>query len=213
MDFLQVRVADNSEAIVIAFDICSSSDIVEQFIKRGELHRYVTLLTKIKEYLAAQQVALQKTALFEPYKFTGDGWILLFPTTPESRQVVGPAVLRFMRELSVWYGRAFPTLIDEHLDTALPTPGITFGVDVGQIHHMKVFQRDEYVGRAIIVACRLQGAVKENDTSPEYKALVSNAAFNVFGDGVSGFNLRDDVRKLWNISLGKDFRCKNIKLI
>ena len=78
---------------------------------------------------------------------------------------------------------------------------------------MKVFGRDEYVGRAIIVACRLQSEVKDNDPSPEYKALVSNAAFNALVNGIDSTKYTDELKKLWNISGGKDFRCKKLTLI
>jgi len=43
---------------------------------------------------------------------------------------------------------------------------------------MTIYGQREYVGRALNVACRLQAAIKDNDNSPAYKALVSKAAFN-----------------------------------
>ena len=45
---------------------------------------------------------------------------------------------------------------------------------------MKIYGQQEYIGRALNVACRLQAAIKDADDSPAYKALVSNAAFNKY---------------------------------
>lgn len=55
--------------------MCSSSDIIEELTLSGDLRCYDQLLTSLKEYLAKAQ----DTVLFDPYKFTGDGWILLLP--------------------------------------------------------------------------------------------------------------------------------------
>ncbi len=67
----------DGDALVVVFDMCSSSDVLEELTLSGDLWRYDELLTSIKEYLANAQGKV----LFDPYKFTGDGWILLFPAS------------------------------------------------------------------------------------------------------------------------------------
>jgi hypothetical protein len=73
MEYRRVKI--QGDALVVAFDMCSSSDILEELTLRGDLGRYDRLLASIKEHLANAQ----RDVLFDPYKFTGDGWILLFP--------------------------------------------------------------------------------------------------------------------------------------
>ena len=84
------RIKFRGDAIVVAFDICSSSDIIEELTLKGDMARFHTFLSKIKHYLADTQ----KTVLFDPYKFTGDGWILLFPPNTD-----GQLLLTFLRNL------------------------------------------------------------------------------------------------------------------
>jgi hypothetical protein len=67
------------DSIVVALDMCSSSDVIEELTLRGDLKRLQNFLTTLKEYLASAQ----KRVVFDPYKFTGDGWILLFLPTPK----------------------------------------------------------------------------------------------------------------------------------
>jgi hypothetical protein len=72
MEYSRIRL--DGEALVVAFDMCSSSSIMEQLLLAGDMSCLTGLLTAIKQRLAVEQ----KTVPFDPYKFTGDGWIL-FP--------------------------------------------------------------------------------------------------------------------------------------
>jgi hypothetical protein len=72
MNYLRVPI--QGDAVVIALDMCSSSDIIEELTLASDLKRFQDFLTSLKEYLASAQ----RSVLFDPYKFTGDGWILLF---------------------------------------------------------------------------------------------------------------------------------------
>lgn len=210
MKYLDVILGQDCEAIVVAFDMCSSSDIIEKLIARGELRRYTKLLEKIKHHLADAQ----QNAPFVLYKFTGDGWILLFPIKDnDGCPIDGRVVLQFMRNFSVWFKRAFRELVAKYLDMPPSTTGVTFGVDVGPLHRMKMYQRDEYIGRAIFVACRLQGAIKDRDKSPGYKALVTKSVFNDHLALATGYKAQEVQRKLRNIGGGAVFRCKKIQLL
>ena len=74
-----IRIHHMKEAVVVAFDICSSSDIIEGLILRNDVERFMSFLGSLKNYLAK----LQKSIGFEPYKFNGDGWILFFPVASD----------------------------------------------------------------------------------------------------------------------------------
>jgi len=94
MTYTRLRI--DGDAIVVAFDMCSSSDIIEELTLKGDMARFRGFLTKIKRYLASAQNAV----LFDPYKFTGDGWILLFPSDTK-----GQSLLTFLHS-----GRPTPSL-------------------------------------------------------------------------------------------------------
>ena len=210
MQYLDVTLSQDHEAIVVAFDICSSTEVIESLIRRAELGRYTKLLEKIKHHLADAQ----RTLPFVLYKFTGDGWILLFPLSDNQGQRVDVRqVLTFMHDLSVWFKRAFQEFVGKHLDTPLSTTGIKFGVDKGPLHRMTMYQRKEYIGRAIIVACRLQAAIKDRDKSPAYKALVTNSVFNNHFAPVTEYKVTAVKRILQNIAGGAPFQCKKIDLL
>ena len=105
-----VRVRFDGEAIVVAFDMCSSSDIIEGLTLRGDLSRFQGFLGSLKHYLASAQESIT----FDPYKFTGDGWILLFPV-----ETAGGALLPFLRELCAFFEREFQAEVLAHLEPGL----------------------------------------------------------------------------------------------
>lgn len=204
MLFKRVVFSDGQEAIVVAFDICSSSDVIEELTGRADINRYRRLIGQIKKHLAKAQ----KRILFDPYKFTGDGWILLFP----AEGLNGKHFLRFMKDLSTFFKREFKKLV-KFLDTPPETTGITFGVDKGPIFRTTIFQAHEYIGRPINVACRLQGAIKDKDVDPAYRVLVTNAVYNGHLKPATGYSAVETTRSLRNIRGGKKFQCVQIGLL
>lgn len=199
------RVPIQGEAVVIAFDMCSSSDIMEELTLSGGLKRLEDFLTKLKQYLASAQ----QSVAFDPYKFTGDGWILLFPeATP------GRALFKFLQDLCRYFEREFRREVLCHLSTPPSITGLTFGVEMGPLVSMTMYGQPEYIGRALNIACRLQNAIKDRDKSPAYKALVSNAVYRKYlafsPRHVKVYKVR---RRLRNIRGGVDFHCKKIHLL
>ena len=162
------RVRLDEEILVVAFDLCSSSMIMEQLLLGGDISCLTDLLTAIKRHLAAEQ----KHLLFDPYKFTGDGWILLFPANTD-----GSALMAFLERLCRFYSDEYRRLIKPNLRNVLKIVGLSFGIDRGWVSRMKMYGQTEYIGRPMIVACRLQGAVKDKGGSPAYKALVTYHAY------------------------------------
>lgn len=199
------RVAIEGDALVVTFDMCSSTTVVEELTLCGALNRYDELVTNVKEHLAAAQ----RKVLFDPYKFSGDGWILLFPA-----EVKGQSVFECLQDLCKFYERAVEQTILRHLPSRPAVTGLTFGIEKGPLLPMTIYGQREYVGRALNVACRLQAAIKDNDKSPAYKALVSNAAFNDYFPSVPGLvKVWDVKRKLRNIGGDRDFYCKKIEFL
>ena len=70
--------------IVVAFDLCSSSQIMEDLLLSEKFDRYETFLTCVKRWLMNWTNSHPSgNGRFELYKFTGDGWILLFPAATD----------------------------------------------------------------------------------------------------------------------------------
>ena len=105
---------------MVAFDICSSSMIMEQLLLAGDMICLTEFLTAIKQHLAAEQERLP----FDPYKFTGDGWILLFPAKTD-----GPALTAFLERLCRFYRDEYKRRIKPNLVTAPKIAGLSFGID------------------------------------------------------------------------------------
>lgn len=108
------RVRLDEEVLVVAFDLCSSSMIMEQLLLGGDVSCLTDLLTAIKRHLAAEQ----KHLLFDPYKFTGDGWILLFPANTD-----GSALMAFLERLCRFYRDEYRRLIKPNLQKVLKIVG------------------------------------------------------------------------------------------
>lgn len=191
MKYLRVRIL--GDAVVVAFDMCSSSDIIEELTLRGDLQRFKRFLTSLKQYLARAQ----RTILFDPYKFTGDGWILL----------------TFLKDLCAFFRTEFKEQVLQHLGTPPSITGLTFGLEKGPLASLKMYGQREYLGRALNVACRLQNAVKDKGGSPAYKALVSNAVFNEYFAPAKKFKVVRAKRTLRNIRSGADYQCRKIALL
>jgi hypothetical protein len=201
MDYLRLRPdAFSGGAVVLSFDMCSSSDILEELILKNKVDRFHSLVGAIKHWLSDAQ----KIVTFDPYKFTGDGWILLLP----ERSTGGDYLLALLQGLAAFFRREFESRVMPCLDTPPKMMGLTFGLDNGPISAaMKIFASDEYVGRPINIACRLQTAVKDLTRNPQYQGLISASAFDAYL--ASAANLQSTLQQmpLRNIRGGSPFRC------
>jgi hypothetical protein len=194
------RVLISGDAIVVAFDICSSSDMLEELILRSDIRPYEYVIRELKHHLAKAQ----ESVLFDPYKFTGDGWILLFPANTS-----GVSLWSMLTELSLFYRATVEEHLLPRLNIRPKVNGLTFGIDFGPVAKMTIFQQTEYVGRAITVACRLQSAVgtlaKENAS---FKALISATAFSEYFAQAGKIRSWNKTVPLRNIRDGRGFSCK-----
>lgn len=199
-----VRVNRIGDAIVVTFDMCSSSKVLERMTLSADLPRFHNFLLKLKQYLAAQQQEIS----FDVYKFTGDGWILLFPATTE-----GTLLLKFLHDLCVFFKDSFQKDIARFMDSVPEIVGLTIGIEKGPLARMTISGAKEYVGRALNVACRLQGAVKDRDGSPAYRALVSNRVFTEYFAKANSYKPFKVTRALRNIGEGDRFGCREFELL
>src|SRR5689334_25068262 len=110
--------------IVVVLDLCSSSQIMEDLLLSEKFDRYEAFLTCIKRWLMNWTEAHSPPkGRFELYKFTGDGWILLFPDT-----ISGAALMEFMYTLCEMINAELDRHIIPSLSSVPSVLGATLGV-------------------------------------------------------------------------------------
>jgi len=187
--------------IVVAFDICSSTSIIEDLHKTENIIKWRDFLIWIEDYLHAKS----KEYDFNIYKFTGDGWILLFnPDTP------GENLVNFIQGFCNQFKARYKRKIEDFLETPPTLSGVNFGIDRGSLIGFIMNRKTEFVGRAINVACRLQGAIKDKDKSPQYKALITKPLYQELRSSFKGLKRTRARRKLRNIAEGNEVHCMKI---
>lgn len=189
--------------VVVAFDICSSTAILEDLLLTGNEKIWRDLLIGLEQKLQEQKQA----DILLPYKFTGDGWILLFP-----REIKGTRLIDYLEELSESFDVLFRVYVRPHLQITNKT-GLTFGVDLGQLLRLEMMEKVEYVGRALNIACRLQGSLAAIDPSPAYKVLFSSTAFSSLGVKTSLRASQPVTASLRNVMSGEGLQCVKVDLI
>ena len=194
--------------IVVVIDLCSSSQIMEDLLLSEKFDRYEAFLTCVKRWLMNRSEAHSPPkGRFELHKFTGDGWILLFPGT-----IGGEHLVRFMYSLCEMIKAELARHILPCLSSMPAVLGATLGVEAGNLVRMTMNERDEYVGRALNIACRLQDAVKDKEPHSDcYKALVSARLYNERLEKASAnYKVESTTCSLRNILGGSGFECRKI---
>jgi len=193
-----------TKRIVVTFDICSSSDILEDVIKTENIDKWWYLLNGLKKHIEKEMNDLD----FEIYKFTGDGWILLF-----DYNYPGCEILKFLSDLSKIFDVNFRNRILDILDTHPDIIGLTFGMDRGTLIELIIKGETEYIGRPINIACRLQNAIKDKDENPQNKVMMTKHLYNTMKDEISNYSHEKVKRILRNISGNRIFHCVKVSLL
>ena len=191
------------EKIVVAFDMCSSSNIIEDLTLTNNVKAMRDIIIQTKNFLRRES----KKFRFIRYKFTGDGWILLFPI-----DISGTELMSFLTQLSKRFKTELRNRVLSVLDEVPSITGLTFGLDRGRLIKFIIDKKPEYIGRPLNVACRLQSAIDQRDSAPQYKVLMSKHAFKAFSDDLAGYTMWKVTRSLRNIRGGKRFRCIKLHL-
>jgi class 3 adenylate cyclase len=192
------------QKLVLFFDLCSSTSILDDLIHSDRQERWRNLLIALKNFLLEEQ----EKQHFEIYKFLGDGWVLLFdPDYPAN------ALFGFLQKLCNKYDTLYKANIAGVLQSDVGNVGITFGLEKGPLMRVIMNSQTEYIGRALNIAARLQGAIKDKDSKPQGKVLMSNNVYEDFKTALLGkFRVLNVKRKLRNISGGKNYRAKKLLL-
>ncbi len=193
------------QAIVVVFDMCSSSNIVDDLHASGKLHCLKAFFTDLRRHLEKEQ---RRSVPFTSYKFVGDGWILLFPPNTDGERLLG-----FLEGLCLFFAVGFRRSLLPHLSRHPSEVGITIGIEAGEVTPIVMDAQQEYIGRAINVACRLQTALKEKGGDPAYSALVSNRVYREYFANTTPHRVHKVTRNLRNIAGGAEFECRRIWLV
>jgi class 3 adenylate cyclase len=166
---LDTEVSSHNRHLVVVFDICSSTTILEDLKRTDNLGAWRTLLIHLKDRMLERGANLKMSL----YKFIGDGWVLLFPDNVPKIELCS-----FLCDLS----QAFEAQFEEYVKPLLsqePNPiGLMFGIDAGDLIRLELNGHFEYIGRAINVASRLQSYTKELPDGPSNKVIFSKNSFN-----------------------------------
>lgn len=189
---------------VLFFDICSSTSIIEDLIRSERLKLWRDLLIQLKNYLQDESGNYG----YKIYKFIGDGWVLLF-----EKNIQGKDLFSFLKNLCIKFDSIYNDKIKGILSVPIDVVGISFGLDEGSLIKIVMNSQTEYVGRAMNVAARLQGAIKDNENEPQGKVLMSNKVYVDLKHGIrKSYKIYSVVRNLRNISEGKKYRAKKLCL-
>jgi len=194
--------------IVVVIDLCSSSQIMEDLLLSEKFDRYEAFLTCVKRWLMNWTEAHSSAkGRFELYKFTGDGWILLFPD-----MIRGELLVQFMYSLCEMIDAELARHILPNLSTMPAVLGATLGVEAGNLIRMTMNEREEYVGRALNIACRLQNAVNDKESRHGcYRALISARLYNErLAKTSARYKVESATCSLRNILGGSGFACREI---
>lgn len=189
--------------IVVTFDICSSTSIIEDLHKTENIIKWSDFLMWINRYLKIKSEELD----FSIYKFTGDGWLLLFDYNYPIDDLIN-----FLQDFCKLFKMRYERMVENFLETPPQIYGLTFGIDRGSLVKIIMNNEIEYVGRAINVACRLQGAIKDKDKSPQYKALMTKPLYQNIHHLLHNLKHIEVKRKLRNIAGGEEIQCVKMSL-
>jgi hypothetical protein len=185
------EVSSRERHLVVVFDICSSTTILEDLKRTDNLGAWRNLLIHLKDYLIEEGASLKMNL----YKFIGDGWVLLFPDDVPKTELCA-----LLCELSRSYEAQFDACVKPLLSQEPSPIGLMFGIDAGELIRLELNGQFEFVGRAINVASRLQSYTKELPGGPSNKVIFSKNSFNSPAPPPTGLEVEAIKVSLRNIS-------------
>jgi len=123
------EVADTIERIVVIFDMCSSTRMIEDLTLSGNLKAMKNVLLATKDDLDNWNTTMGEAPLLvDIYKFLGDGWVILLD--PE---IDGEYFYEFLKYINHCYDVNVNQHLRPVLQTIPPVMGLSFGIDFGPL--------------------------------------------------------------------------------
>jgi class 3 adenylate cyclase len=176
--------------IVATIDICSSTQIIEELIKTSNIKLWPDMIIRMNNYLTTE---LPKLNAFI-YKFIGDGWIILFNEPYSSENII-----KFLSNINIQFEKEYRDNILPKLNISPEINGLTFGMDEGELIQITLQEKTEYVGRAMNIACRLQGLINNIDIKGGYRVFISHTLYNDLNNKLENYYPNLTERPLRNI--------------
>ena len=190
--------------MVLVLDICSSTLILEDLLRTENEEKWRNLLILLKEFLRKES----ESHRFDIYKFVGDGWILLFDPTFNTK-----ILFDLLKRLCEKYEKLFIESIEPVLSIDIQNKGITFGLDKGTLVRIVMNGKVEYIGRPLNLAARLQSSIKDKDTNPGGKVMMSKNVFAGMREEIKLiYKVKTAKRELRNISGANEYVSKKLYL-
>jgi len=189
--------------LVVNFDICSSSHIIEDLLKTDNIKIWRDLLIGMEEHLTKKSSDYDA----EIYKFTGDGWIILF-----DQPYSGTNIFKFLRDIDKELENIYNDKVFVSLDIPPKIYGLTVGIDEGPLISLKMNNVIEYIGRPINIACRLQSVINEIDIKGGFRIFMSHRLYHTLKDELAEYYPKATERPLRNISGGANFMCYRLAI-
>ena len=188
------------EKYILFFDICSSSEILEDLNSQDKLEKWKNFI------IAVSKIIESKSKEFNAinYKFLGDGFIVLLDKGMSDK------VIKYCKKISSEVLRLLETLINEETSIEIKRKGITMGIEYGSINEINIGETKEYIGRSLNIAARLQGSLKAEEHVN--KLLISKIVKNQICKDYKKEIYKETTRSLRNISENKNFYCYEIDL-
>jgi hypothetical protein len=121
-------------------------------------------------------------------------------------------IAEFITGVRAVYRRCYDTDIRPALRQPPDKWGLKFGIDDGVLLKLRMEGREEYIGRPINIACRLQGLVTDGDMRDGCRALISCRTYDKIGHALSDFSPIETRRNLRNIAGEGGFRCYRLAI-
>ena len=192
----------STEKYVVVFDICSSSQIIEDLQNNGKMDAWDNFLLDVAKAMEAYIADSRIEALI--YKFLGDGYILIV-----NKRHSGTILPLCSKIYNIVINR-LGSLTDAFSNIEINRIGITIGIDFGRLHNISIRGQEEFVGKSINTAARLQGSLKEK--KHENKLLISKVVKNAICGQYRSELYKDTSRIMRNLYGGARFYCYEIDL-
>jgi len=192
----------STEKYVVVFDICSSSQIIEDLQNNERMDAWDNFLF---DMTTAMEVYIAESGIGPlVHKFLGDGYILI--VNKHHSNVILPLCYRIY-EIVINRVR---NLIEEFSNIEPKRTGITIGIDYGRLHQINIGGQEEFVGKSINTAARLQASLKEKEH--ENKLLISKVVKNAICGPYKSNLYKATSRQMRNLYGESRFYCYEIDL-
>lgn len=191
---------------ILVFDIRHSTAIIEDLTAADR----PVLWSKLMKRLLEEMESLEADGgPFEIYKFLGDGWIIAFKDGPETFRFMLALLFHVNRcYLEAYAGLILPVL----RDPVMPPPEISFGITWGQVNTCWMNGQNEYVGKPINEACRLQAKAAENDHEySDSRGIISTGFYSKFEKELKGL-AKPYLVSLRNVEGGRQIACYKLTI-